>query len=88
MNIAKVAGLIVRESWLTVELEIDRRLADLADRARDPLLNLTPQLREAVAGGAVLNWRFDDHLTPAGNRFVAEVIATWLKGGEVFNGLQ
>jgi lysophospholipase L1-like esterase len=87
-SLTRVSGIIVKESWLEGELEIDHRLADLTEDIQVPFLNLTKSLRNEVATGAVLDWQYDSHFTPGGYRFVAESVADWISDEHVFRGLK
>ena len=66
---------------------MNRLLADLAGRIDVPFRNLTSSLREEVGAGGSLNWKYGDHLTSKGNRFVAETVSAWIESERVFHGL-
>jgi hypothetical protein len=77
-RIWKLGGVRLRPGWRTEdESEFQRRLRRWA--APDgAFLDLTPVLRRATDASSGLNYRHDDHWTPAGHRVVATAIAEWL----------
>lgn len=73
------AGLRVRKEWLREETAYQKLVRGWAGSRQLPYLDLTPFFqRKALEGGPPLNFRLDQHWTPAGHAFAAEVIYDWL----------
>ncbi len=82
-----IGGAEVREEWVEVDSEIQKRLANWAQRNSIPFLDLTSELRAEVSRGRRLNFRLDGHWNPDGHLVAADAIAEWIDSHNVFPGL-
>lgn len=73
-------GADLRKSWLTGTSVLQQNLADWAEAADIPYLDLTGKFRKAQSEfDENINYPLDFHWTALGHRIAAEAIADWLR---------
>lgn len=76
---AQAALLVENPQFKQVEIDRpNRRLATFLQEQAIPFIDLTEPLVQARRSGTIINLPIDAHWTVAGNRLVAESLASWL----------